>query len=58
MLMLTIKPGEYIKIGDNIKVCVTKGKREMLMLGIEAPKEVLILRDKVIERIEAEEEAL
>ena len=53
MLMLTVRPGEYVTIGDDIKVCVQRGKFEQLMLGIEAPKDLLILRDKVIEREEA-----
>jgi len=53
MLMLRIKAGEHVKIGKDIKVCVSKGKYEQLYIGIEAPKEVLILRDKVVDRTES-----
>ena len=27
MLMLTVKPGQYVQIGDNIRVCVQRGKK-------------------------------
>ena len=55
MLTLTVLPGEYIQIGDDIKVCVQKGRTGKLRLAIDAPKDVLILRDKVIERNEINE---
>jgi carbon storage regulator CsrA len=55
MLTLTVKAGQFVKIGEDIKVCVHKSKRDLLTIGIEAPKEYVILRDKVLDRLEAEE---
>jgi len=54
MLRLGIKPGEYVQIGEDIKVCVIQAKGGVLKLGVEAPREYEILRDKVIEKREAE----
>ena len=50
MLMLKVKAGQYVKIGDEIKICVHKGKYEQLHLGIDAPEDLLILRDKLIDQ--------
>jgi len=55
MLVLNVKPGQYVKIGQDIKVCVSSGKFGHLCLSIDAPKDVEILRDKVIERIQFEQ---
>ena len=52
MLALRLNAGEYVKIGDNIRVSVTKGKNEALTLSIDAPKELEILRGEVIERMD------
>lgn len=56
MLTLGVKVGEYVQIGDNIKVCITRGHSELLKLRIDAPKEVTILRGEVLERMQAEEQ--
>ena len=45
MLCLTIKEGEFVKIGD-AKVFVLEIDRGKIRLGVEAPKEVLVLRQK------------
>ena len=49
MLVLGRKPGEYIVIGDNIKVKVVKSDNGDLRLAIEAPKDVKITRGEVWE---------
>ena len=49
MLVFSVKEGEYIKIGDGITVTFFKGKTE-LKIGIEAPRDVTILRQAVYER--------
>ncbi len=54
MLILTRKPGEKIQIGDNITICVVDLGKGHVKLGIEAPKNVTILRQEVIERIKEE----
>jgi len=49
MLVIGRKPGEYVKIGDSIKVQVVKSKDGDLRLAIEAPKNVPILRGEILE---------
>jgi len=49
MLNVTIGQGEYVMIGDSIKVYFNRTKGKALSLGIEAPKDVKVLRRKVYE---------
>lgn len=49
MLVIGRKPGEYLMIGDNIKVKLIKSKDGDLRLAIEAPKEISITRGEVFE---------
>ena len=50
MLVLGRKPGEYIMIGDNIKVKVVKSEEGDLRLAIEAPKGINIVRGELLEK--------
>ena len=50
MLVLGRKIGEYIMIGDNIKVKVIKSEDGDLRLAIEAPKDVTIVRGELMEK--------
>ncbi len=54
MLVLTRKAGEKIKIGDNIVISVLKCEGNIVKIGIDAPKEVTILRMEVLEQVENE----
>ena len=49
MLTLGIRPGEYIVIGDNIIIKAVQLENQV-QLGIEAPRDVTILRDSVYEQ--------
>lgn len=49
MLVLGRKPGEYVVIGENIKVKVVKSETGDLRLAIDAPKEIKITRGEVWE---------
>lgn len=51
MLILTRKIGEIIKIGDNITLHIVDISKGNVKLGIEAPKDVTILRQEVYERV-------
>lgn len=44
MLKLTLKPGEYINIGENVKVVFSGGSANNIHLLIDAPREVPIAR--------------
>lgn len=51
MLILSRKPGEAIVIGDGIRLVVLASDRRGVRLGIEAPKEVTIVREEILEQI-------
>jgi carbon storage regulator CsrA len=50
MLVLTRKAGETIKINDNIEVTILSRHGSQYKIGIEAPPEVVILREEVFLR--------
>jgi carbon storage regulator len=54
MLVLTRKAGEKIKIGDNIVVSVLNCEGNIVKIGIDAPREVTILRMEVLEQVKNE----
>ncbi|MFM7319725.1 MAG: carbon storage regulator CsrA [Isosphaeraceae bacterium] len=49
MLVLSRKMNESIVIGDNIVITVVKVDRNTVRLGIEAPPEVKVFRQELIE---------
>lgn len=49
MLVLTRKAGETIRIGDNVVVTVERVDGNRVSLGIEAPRDVKILRGEIEE---------
>jgi len=50
MLCVSIGEGDYVLIGDNIKVHFNRTKGKDLVLGIEAPREVAIQRCQIYEK--------
>ena len=48
MLVLTRKPGERIVIDDRITVTVLSVEGNRIRLGIEAPKEIPIMREELL----------
>ena len=51
MLILTRKIGESIIVGDNIRVVVLEVRGRQIRLGIEAPPEIVVLREEVAQRL-------
>ena len=51
MLVLGRKVDESIVIGDNIVVKVVSVENGVVKLGIEAPKEISIIRDELIQEV-------
>ncbi len=47
MLVLTRKPSQSFKIGDGITITVLSMVRNQVKIGIQAPKEVVILRTEL-----------
>ncbi|MCI9136650.1 MAG: carbon storage regulator [Lachnospiraceae bacterium] len=50
MLKLSVKPGEYVLIGEEIKVVFTGGSSSNLRILVEAPKDYNIVRSGALER--------
>ena len=56
MLVLTRRFGESIRIGDDIRVTIiNRDHNEQIRVGIEAPKNISILREELYERDESGE---
>ena len=52
MLNLTMKDGDYLLIGDDVKISFSKANyRDSLFLSIDAPRSVNIVRGKLYEKI-------
>jgi carbon storage regulator len=54
MLVISRKENQRIKIGDNIEIVVVEIGKGQVKIGIEAPKEVQILRSELIDEIKEE----
>lgn len=52
MLILTRKIGESIIIGDDIRIKVVETGKNSIRIGIDAPREVSVLRQEVYESIQ------
>ncbi|NME82798.1 carbon storage regulator CsrA [Clostridium sp. SM-530-WT-3G] len=57
MLIITRKKGQSIMIGDNIEITVSKLEDGSVKLGINAPKEMSILRKELYEEVKNENKA-
>lgn len=49
MLRLTVSTEEYLMIGDNVKIVFLGGSKNHLRIMVDAPKEIDVVRSKVIE---------
>lgn len=55
MLILTRRPGETLKIGDDIEVHILNNDGYQTRVRISAPEEVPVHRKEIYERIREEE---
>lgn len=53
MLVLSRKPGERILIGDDVAVTIVRIGPNTVRLGIDAPREMNIVREELCQRVEA-----
>lgn len=49
MLRLTVSAEEYLLIGEDVKIIFLGGSKNHLRIMIDAPKELNVVRNKVIE---------
>ncbi len=54
MLILTRKVGESIVIGDDIVIKVVETGKNSIRIGIDAPKDISVLRKEVYDSIQQE----
>ena len=52
LLILTRKLGEGLFIGDDIRITVIEIRGKQIRLGIEAPSDVVVLREELYRRIQ------
>jgi flagellar assembly factor FliW len=51
VLILTRKIGESILVGDNIRLVVLEIRGKQIRLGIEAPADIVVLREEIAQRL-------
>ncbi len=56
MLKLTVKPGEYVLVGNDIKVVFAGGSANNMRILIDAPKSMNIARSAALEKYKEVEE--
>lgn len=54
MLIITRKKGESLMIGDDIEITISKIEDGSVKIGIDAPKDMTILRKELYEAVEEE----
>jgi carbon storage regulator CsrA len=54
MLILTRKAGESLIIGDSIRIIILEIRGKQVRLGVEAPSEVVVLREEIGQRLAQE----
>ena len=51
MLILTRKRNEAIRIGENIRIVVTRIDNNQVRIGIESPSDMPILREEIYDTV-------
>ncbi len=54
MLVLTRKPGESIRIGDDISIVVIEIQRGQVKIAIDAPRDIPVHREEIYELVQDE----
>lgn len=50
MLKLTLRPGEFLKVGDDVKVIIAGGTAGNIRVLVDAPPSINIARSKALEK--------
>jgi carbon storage regulator len=51
MLVLSRKPGEAVRVGEDVEITVVEVKGDLVRIGIEAPRNVPVWRKELWEAI-------
>ena len=54
MLVLSRRPGEAILVGDNIEIRLLSIRGGAVPVGINAPKDVKVLREELLDKVKKE----
>ena len=57
MLVISRKPGESLILSDNIKITILSTGHDKVTIGIDAPRSVPIIREELLETIQANKES-
>lgn len=57
MLTITRRPGERIMIGDDVVIEIVEVSGTTVRVGITAPRELVVYREELWERVRRENEA-
>ena len=57
MLHITSRAGQTIRIGDDIVIEITEIGGSYVRIGVDAPREVQVLRDEIWQAVEEENKA-
>jgi carbon storage regulator len=57
MLVLTRRPGQSILIGPDVELVVVRIEGDRVVLGIDAPRAVRVIRAELLRDVEAENHA-
>lgn len=52
MLVLGRKPGERIRIGDDVTITIVQVRGEVVKVGIDAPKAIHVVREELLQKEE------
>ena len=53
MLVISRKPGESVIISEDIRITVISISNDKVSIGVEAPKDIKIVRQELLDTIEA-----
>jgi len=54
VLILTRKPGERVRIGEDIVITVFGVNGNQVRIGVDAPREIEVHREEIYNRIQSE----
>jgi carbon storage regulator len=54
MLVLTRRPGQSIRIGPGVEVRVIRIEGDRVLLGIDAPRHIAVVRSELVDQVSSE----